>query len=329
MPDAVCVIQGDIRRGTDLVLQEMVKHFPKVILSTWKGEEHKAPRGNYEMVLNDKPENPGITHRNFQRLSTVNGIKAADTYNPEYLLKWRTDLLPTRFDLPFLIKCTNWNVPNDVNSRLVMTAFRTMAFENDWFSSFQDLYAFGGVEEMKMLWNDDEFDYNKNFNIPRLMIEELHPEFDDKHLIVDGVEMLYKRMLSLGIYDAHTELYAFYKDNLINHLERKVDHLEICKKYLYLIDKDHLKVCWFRNEEPKNWKDKIYSRGFRSILQSFEMSWNNQHDWKNENFQIYSFNKLNEDKKRFKRRLNPILLGVEFFLQNVWFKNYQKRKNTA
>ncbi len=329
MPDAVCVIQGDIRRGTDLVLQEMVKHFPKVILSTWKGEEHKAPKGNYDIILNDKPENPGITHRNFQRLSTVNGINAADTYHPEYLLKWRTDMLPTSFDLSYLIQCANWNVPKDVKSRLVMTAFRTMAFESDWFSSFQDLYAFGGVEEMKMLWNDEGIDYNKNFNMPQLMINELQPEFDDKHVIVDGVEMLYKRMLSLGIYDAHTELYAFYKNNLIEHLKRKVDHIEICKKYLYLIDKEHLKVCWFRNEEPIKRRDKLYSRGFRSILQSFEMGWNKEQDWRNEKFQIYSFQRLQEDSKKFKRRFNPVFLGIEFLLQDLWFKKYKKQNQLA
>ncbi len=82
----------------------MIKHFDYVILSTWMGEESKVTFDKVEVLYNSYPEAPGISHRNYQRLSSANGLRLAKSLGAEYVLKWRTDLLPTSFDLNYLLK---------------------------------------------------------------------------------------------------------------------------------------------------------------------------------------------------------------------------------
>src|SRR5258705_12494168 len=101
----VCVIQGDVRtKNIALIIREMQKDFDKVIVSTWQGEESKLPKGNYEVILNNTPVNKGLSHRNYQRLSSSSGLRVAKELNAEFVLKWRTDCLPTNFDLEKLIE---------------------------------------------------------------------------------------------------------------------------------------------------------------------------------------------------------------------------------
>lgn len=325
MSTSVCIIQGNIRKGTDLILNEMSRHFDKVILSTWENEISNLPKGKYEVVISDKPANSGFTNRNLQRLSCANGIRASKAFNPDFILKWRTDLLPTNFNLPFLIKCATWNVPKHINSRIVLPSFRNLPYCNDWFSCLQDLYAFGGLEEIELLWGDVNFDYSLPFNLPNRMIEELKLD----SLSINALEKNIG-LSAIGTYDAHSELYAIFKSRLIEHLGYNLSCSEIISDFLYLIDTFNLKVCWFNNTSSLTGFNQISFRKFRSFKQSYNIKWLSEKDWKQNKISIAQADN-NSASYIFSLRKYFFLFFLFYDRQQqaFWFKNYQKaNKNT-
>ena len=172
MKKTACVVQGNIRRGAEEVLREVRRHFDVVILSTWRDEEGSVPSGDYELVLIDMPEAPGFSHRNYQRKGTCAGILKAEELGCTHVLKWRTDMLPTRLDVNELLSWSDYKVPEGVPSRLVTCAFRNLSVQPDWFSSIPDLFAFGHIDILKMLWGEERIDFSKKMNPPEQMLRE-------------------------------------------------------------------------------------------------------------------------------------------------------------
>jgi hypothetical protein len=167
------VVQGNLRRGSDEVLACLTSHFDRVILSTWDDENpDKIPKGNFEVVLNKKPLVPGYSHRNFQRLSTAAGLRRAEELGATHVLKWRTDMLPTKLDVQQLLKWSTYEVPPGFDSRLVTCAFRNLTVSQDWFSTIPDYFAFADIRLMKLLWGEESFDFSRNMNVPEDMAKE-------------------------------------------------------------------------------------------------------------------------------------------------------------
>ena len=250
-----CIIQGDIRRGSEFVLQELPKLFDFTVLSTWKSDEERVPAGQFSVILNDKPVVAGLSHRNYQRLSTARGVHAAKDAGCDYVLKWRTDMLPTRLDVQQLLQWANFDVPPGMKSRIVMPAFRNLTVEPDWFSSIPDLFSFAHIDVMEMLWGDRDFDYSLQMNLPKMMREFLR---NNPHLNENLGE----------IYCAESELYAIFKDRLQSNFGANISHESICKNYFRLFDDQRLNIFWF---------DQL--SGFRSIKQAWEHPWWTEAIW--------------------------------------------------
>jgi len=250
-----CVIQGDIRRGTEFVLQELTKHFDFTVLSTWKSDEWKIPTGDFSVILNDKPLEAGLSHRNYQRYSTARGIHAAKNVGCDYVLKWRSDMLPAKLDVQQLIQWANFDVPIGMKSRIVIPAYRNLTVEPDWFSSIPDLLSFAHIDMMEMLWNDNNFDYSLQTNVPKMMQNYLQnvPHLDQN---------LHET------YCSESELYAIFKNRLQNRLGVQLSHYTICKNYFRLFDDKKLKIFWFDNVA-----------GFRSVQQAWEHPWWTEAVW--------------------------------------------------
>ncbi len=251
-----CVIQGDIRRGTAYVLDELSKKFDFTVLSTWVNEDSYIPIGNYSIIRSKKPPNSGISNRNFQRLSSAKGIQEAKAFGCDYILKWRTDMLPSFLDINIFLEWAHYKVPNGVESRIVMPAFRNLSVNPDWFSSIPDLFAFGHAKEMEMLWGDIDFDYTLSMNIPKQMSIELMKIFPSTSNLSE-------------LYCSESELYAIYKSRLQSRLGRSLDHREIAVDYFRLFDYKRLRIFWFGK-----------SGGFRSVGQAWEHPWWKEADWK-------------------------------------------------
>lgn len=253
-----CVIQGDIRRGSEIVLRDIPKLFDYTVLSTWKDDEAKIPTGTFAIILNDPPKEAGLSHRNYQRFSTARGLEAARDAGCDYVLKWRTDMLPTNLDVKKLIEWAEYSVLPGVTSRIVMPAFRNLTVEPDWFSSIPDLFSFGHIDMMEMLWGDDGFDYNESMNIPKMMRKDLNLNSE----LINNISELYC---------AETELYALLKQRLQMKLGHQLSHVDLCKSYLRLFDERQMKIFWFGARG-----------GFRSIQKAWEHPWWTEKIWEHQ-----------------------------------------------
>ncbi|MFN4003716.1 MAG: hypothetical protein ACK4J1_03275 [Hylemonella sp.] len=295
------VVQGNIRRGTDEVLACLVRHFDLVILSTWDDEPaEKIPRGNWGVVLSRKPAVPGHSHRNFQRLSTAVGLRRAGELGATHVLKWRTDMLPTRLDVPQLLAWSSFDVPEGMASRLVTCAFRNLTVRQDWFSTIPDLFAFADIGLMNQLWGDESFDYSRSMNIPPEMAQEA------------GLEWA-ARPDAAGLYCAEAELYAIFKSRLQRLLGQQLTHVEIAKDYMRLIDHRRLGVCWFG--EPGR---------FRSISQALQHPWWTERTWEHGRPQVTEWGYPDRGLiKKYRRKfLTPRVIRRELECQFDWYRRW-------
>lgn len=295
-----CIIQGNIRNGFEVVLKEIQKHFDVVIVSTWEDEVDNMPNGDFIKIFNQKPKVTGYSHRNYQRYSTARGIEKAKELGCEYVMKWRTDMLPTKLDVNQLIEWANFNVPNGVSSRIVTCAFRNLTVSEDWFSSIPDLFAFGHVDIMEILWDDVGFDYTKMMNPPHQM------------LIDEGEEWMSRNDVS-GYWCAESELYAIFKNRLQKKLDIKISHEKIAKDYMRLFDHDRLKIIWFGDKHR-----------FRSIFQAWQHPWWNESTWINKKQIMYIKKgyKLFGIKTYLKNKFGFIISYIEMKKQKQYLKEY-------
>lgn len=299
------VVQGNIRRGTEEVLTCLAKQFNRVILSTWDDEQQdKIPKGDFELVLNQKPAVPGYTHRNYQRLSTAAGLRCAEELGATHVLKWRTDMLPTKLDVQQLLEWSNYEVPPGFDSRLVTCAFRNLTVKQDWFSTIPDLFAFADIQLMKLLWGDESFDFSRDMNIPDHMVDEYGNNWCD-------------RSDAAGLYCPEAELYAIFKSRLQKKLCKPLTHFEIAKHHMCLFNHRRLGICWFGEHE-----------GFRSITQALQHPWWSEWAWR------YSkpvcveagYAETNWLKKFRRKHVTRRVIKYELYLERKWYETYRLKK---
>jgi hypothetical protein len=296
------VVQGNIRHGTDEVLACLTRHFNHVILSTWDDEpSEKIPKGNFQLILNKKPPAPGFSHRNFQRFGTAAGLRRAEELGATHVMKWRTDMLPTKLNVTQLLEWASFEVPAGFDSRLVTCAFRNLTVKQDWFSTIPDLFAFADIRLMKLLWGDESFDYSKDMNIPEAMASEF------------GIDWA-QRLDAAGLYCAEAELYAIFKSRLQKQLDRPSAHRELAKQHMRLINHRHLGLCWFG--EPGK---------FRSITQALQHPWWTEWTWKYGEpiCTEYGYPETSWLQKFRRKHLTRIVIKYELDRQRKWYESYQ------
>lgn len=267
MAKVVTVIQGNIRPGFNEVLRAVQRFSDAVVLSTWRCEHRLVPEGEFELVLNDPPIERGITNRNLQRVSTVSGLRRAKELGADFVLKWRTDLLPTAITKKQLLDWVMHDVPRSVPSRLLLSPFRSAALTPDWFSSLPDLYAFGHLDMLHMLWNAHGFDTTRAFNVPPGMRQLPGLEIAGERLLINGYDCT-------SYFDAHIECWAWFKENLQHCLKREIEHNEAARDFLSMPDHRRWKICWFRG-------DTNGLLPYRSIAQATTRHWSTEKAWRN------------------------------------------------
>lgn len=295
-----CIVQGDIRRGTGEVLNEMSRHFDIVILSTWVEDKERIPKGSFRLLLNKKPPNPGFSNRNYQRLSVSNGLKYAERLRCTHILKWRTDIFPTKLDLNKLLVYSKFKVPNCVSSRIVTCLFRNLTVELDWFSTIPDLFAFSDMETMKLLWDSDGFDFSKDINPPRDMLEEYGKDWINNK---EDFEFF-----------PETELYANFRSRLEKVTNKTLNHTQIASEYMYLINHKELRICWFGQNKL-----------FRSVVKAHEHPWWNKKVWINCNPSIVKIGHYKKWYIIFIYLVN-ILNILEIIEQEIWYAIFNRKK---
>lgn len=295
-----CIIQGDIRRGTNLVLECVPKLFDYSVLSTWASANIIAPEGDFEVLLNQKPMVRGFSNRNYQRYSTARGLDAAKAAGCDYVLKWRTDLLPTKLSINALLELAQFSPPKHTKSRIVTPAFRNLSVEPDCLSSMPDLFAFGHIDEMEKLWGDKGFDYSKDFNLP------LHERDTLGHDLLNSKDFP-------SLYPPESELYSLYRERLNATESSRFTHKTIAENYCRLINYRDLGILWFGPQQ-----------GFRPIGAAWEHPWWTEKQWLKKSAKVqpygYPFTGLTD---KIRRKISRHKVRQEIReQQKIWEQNF-------
>ncbi len=164
LPQLAIVIQGPLKAENQFTFETIKlykKHFTNaiIILSTWKDESNKIINKienlGITILLNDKPDYPGISHINYQIASSKEGIKKAKELGAEYTIKTRTDqrMYATNIE-PFLFNIVkkfplNASIRNQ-NKRIVGLSLNTFKYR---MYGLSDMFTYGHVDDMLMFWN--------------------------------------------------------------------------------------------------------------------------------------------------------------------------------
>lgn len=301
-PFICAVVQGNLRRGTSEVLACLSHHFEKIILSTWEDEPAKQFRSKkVDIVLSKKPDAPGYTNRNYQRRNTAAGIRRAEELGATHVLKWRTDMLPTKLDVRQLMEWSEYDPPSGLDARLVTCAFRNLSVEPDWFSTIPDLFAFSSLPMMKLLWGDEGLDYKSEMNVPTQMIRECGLDWRNEPT-------------ALTTYGPEAELYAIFRNRLETVAGKSLTHPVIARRYMHLFDHHRLQICWFGQS------------GFRSIVQAVQHPWWTESVWLGEREMTAPAGyHLTTWRQRFRRKfVTRFAIRQELNKQRQWYRDYQQ-----
>lgn len=294
-----CIIQGDIRRGSDLVLETLPHLFDYTVLSTWN-DGQIVPKGDFELIRSPKPPVAGFTNRNYQRLSSARGLEAAKAAGCDYVLKWRTDMLPTRMTANKLMEWAHFSPPEGISSRIVVPAFRNISVDPDTLSTMPDLFSFGHIQEMEKLWGDDGFNYTQPFNMSDQDREALGAKFLNAPNLAD-------------LYCAEAEMYALYRSKLAETYSKPLSHKFIAENYLRLIDHRQLGILWFGAQT-----------GFRSLGQAWEHPWWTETQWAQHSAKVYPCGYQSPGiLGRLKKKLSKYKIGQELAMQEkIWARQF-------
>ena len=311
-----CIVQGDLRVPVEPILLELRKYCDVLILSTWEDQRNLIPPGSgLSVLVNAKPAEHGLSNRNLQRLSTAAGLALAEAEGCTHVLKWRTDMLPTCIRREDLLQWAGERPVTGLPGRIVMSAFRNLSADPDWLSSFPDLFAFGEIAAMKLLWSDEGFDYTRDHNLPPRMVDECQwCPVSPGRVRLGGGEPEEIR----DTYNAHVECYALFKDRLERTTGRTWCHGEVARDALRLIDHHRLGICWL----------KMTGRiPYRSIMQAALLPWWTEAAWERGRApRLYLRSApVSRFRKTWWQWVSFARLCHEVALQVTWHRAYQKR----
>jgi hypothetical protein len=193
--DKICIV---IQGPSDYVHeQKNAWEETKVIFSTWEGSEDKYSNED-TVIFNKVPVSGGVRNYELQRLSTYNGILLAKELGYEYVLKLRSDLIPTSGNK--FLEILNLDSIN-------FLCWHDNHVHDEFHGYFVDYLMFGKVEDLEKIWDSN---YTQ-FNVPELsMTKQYFNLFDTSKLnfflksLNDTNELIWKKNgINLSTYNSH------------------------------------------------------------------------------------------------------------------------------
>ncbi|MCF6276332.1 MAG: WavE lipopolysaccharide synthesis family protein [Candidatus Magasanikbacteria bacterium] len=156
------IIQGPLLKKNNFTL-ETVRLYKKIfnkyaiILSTWEDEDvdyiNEIKKEGIVVLLNKKPDYSGISHINYQIVSTSNAIAKAQEIGVEYILKTRTDLrIYNPNSIEFLVNFISLFPVDPLykqKKRIAGISLNTFKYRP---YSISDMVLFGCVDDMVDYW---------------------------------------------------------------------------------------------------------------------------------------------------------------------------------
>ena len=160
---------------------------------------------------------------------------------------------------------------------------------------------------MQTLWDDVDFDYSAQRNVPLDMVREC------------GMDWA-QRPDANGLYCPEAELYALFKSRLQRLRGRTLTHALIAGQHMRLVDHARLGICWFGAPGQ-----------FRSIVQALQHPWWTEQDWQRGHARISEWGYPEAGLRQAWRRkwLTPRVLREQLALQQQWYAAYCARSAGA
>lgn len=257
------IIQGPIARERSFTL-ETIKTYKKIflgspiILSTWDDEDvSKFKDLGIEIILNQKPEQPGISNINYQIISTFNGIKAAKKSNPAYILKTRTDQRiyneKTIIHFKNLIKTFPIGSGKRSKGRIIGVDMNTFKYRP---YSLSDMVLFGFTEDMTNYWDID------------LDKREIKAEY--------GTVLDWSKTRLCEVY-----LSSKYLEKMGEKLEWSLsDSWKKYVEYFCIADRSVIDLYWLKYEKYREYRNRKYNGNFMNEEFDF-INWLNLYNSRN------------------------------------------------
>ena len=216
---------------------------------------------------------PGYNTRHIQRKSVDEGIRTASNLGFTHVLKLRSDFLVTTIDVQRLYEKYN-SLPQVYG--LIFPGWRFRSCKIDLLSSFPDLWVFGSLTAMQLLYSMENICQNNLHFVPASMSTEF--QSIDWHSL-NSRHLQEPEPLIESIYDAHSELYAVWRERL------RIDGVHVSHENLYgnflLIADEAVRYFWInpskklfilrpkeRLSEHKWWDKNLLAKGIKPIRQN-------------------------------------------------------------
>lgn len=129
-----------------------------LILSSWKGEEHKIPSDlnssdKVHLIFSDKPNMSGACNVNFQIVSTINALIYAEKLGVKYCYKTRTDQRMYAYNtVPYMVTLLNLYSPVDdfQHKRIIELSMNILRLRP---YSMCDMFQFGAIFDLLKFWS--------------------------------------------------------------------------------------------------------------------------------------------------------------------------------
>ena len=274
LPQLAIIIQGPIMTKHEFTFETIKlykQHFPNaiIILSTW-GDEPKEALTKIEkleiiILLNTKPQYAGISHINYQIVSSKEGIKKAKKLGAEYVIKTRTDqrMYATNIE-QFLFNILNTFPLNasvkKQKKRLIGLSLNTFKYR---MYGMSDMFTYGHIDDMLLYW-DIPLDTR---------------EFNEKDKE--------KARMSLRNFAEWRVCEVFLTTEFLKNIEKPIkwtlrDSWGVFADHFCIIDKESLGMFWNKyGLEEYRWKK--YDKSINIFEEMNFENWLNIYNIKNEN----------------------------------------------
>lgn len=262
--DYAIILQGPIR-SEDHFTVDTVKYYKRcysgasVIVSTWTGSDLEAKEeiqnaGAY-WVENKVPDYPGAGNINMQLVSSLGGVKKAESLGCRFAMKTRTDQRICANDALQYFRNLQETFPSADSSAVANRLIYIGGGQSYRYIPFylRDFLVFGETEELEKLYciqrdtrplNYHEENSEAEMEVIRMIAEHLESKSagDPYKLIPDFEEWYYRCMIS-EIYI----VYHYFQDNLgdLKHGDNLLDaYYWYLKNYAIVADSERLTLYW-------------------------------------------------------------------------------------
>jgi hypothetical protein len=162
------ILQGGVSELNSKIVKTAIERYSviypnvDIILSTWDDADERTIQSitcssagkRVHVLLEKKPDYPGVGNTNLQIVSTMNGIRHAIRLGCKYVLKSRTDQIFGSFNfLEQMLQLQSFfaeNIPTLIKQRIVVGSMGSLKMRP---FSVSDFFSFGSVEDMLLMWS--------------------------------------------------------------------------------------------------------------------------------------------------------------------------------